>query len=379
MVLNINNTTSGPSLDPFKLVKITKDNFSDYPGLDEKFIGYNLFVNQTSDIATEYKELLGESLVDATGLPNPAPIYSQVRNDFTRSTMSINDVQLQNEFKSNKTKYDVLETSATLEQFRENLAKIFPGISLLDDPSQLEAIYNNELFKKLIPFIYSIYNRFGVIDNTKILEYMAFMQQGVMGRITMLFFQMDSIEPSNDQYVGGLASSNSIHLALDKGKTIKPDEFSGETLDSNMNASETIKEGKMTAIQINLQYYRTYRNTISDKYLFAVINAITYIDYPANKVYLLMRDPIFRNDSVHKAYDLINQIDTSSQINQRIMWYMYESIFKEYLNPQIQPTLVNIFDLLLKITDLAKRAEIFIILNKILNPFSSHTNLTKIS
>jgi hypothetical protein len=26
MALNINNTTPGPSLDPFKLVKITKDN-----------------------------------------------------------------------------------------------------------------------------------------------------------------------------------------------------------------------------------------------------------------------------------------------------------------------------------------------------------------
>ena len=369
MVLNINNTTTGPSLDPFKLVKITEANISDYPGLDAKFIGYNLFVNQTSDIATEYKELLGESLVDATGLPNPAPIYEQVRKDFTRSTMSINDVQLQNDFESNKTKYDVLETSATLEQFRENLAKIFPGISLLDDPSQLEAIYNDKEFKKVIPFIYSIYNRFGVIDNIKILEYMAFMQQGSMGRITILFYQMDSIEPSNDQYVGGLATSNNLRLILTE-TTIKPGEFSGETLDSTMNVSETIKEGKMTAIQINLQFYRTYRNTISDKYFFAVINAITYIAYPASKVYLLMVDPIFRNDSVHKAYDLINQIDTSSEINQRIMWYMYESIFKEYTNPQIQQTLVNIFDLLLKITDLAKRAEIFLILNKIIQSFS---------
>ena len=369
MVLNINNTTTGPSLDPFKLVKITEANISDYPGLDAKFIGYNLFVNQTSDIATEYKELLGESLVDATGLPNPAPIYEQVRKDFTRSTMSINDVQLQNDFESNKTKYDVLETSATLEQFRENLAKIFPGISLLDDPSQLEAIYNDKEFKKVIPFIYSIYNRFGVIDNIKILEYMAFMQQGSMGRTTILFFQMDSIEPSNDQYVGGLATSNNLRLILTE-TTIKPGEFSGETLDSTMNVSETIKEGKMTAIQINLQFYRTYRNIISDKYFFAVINAITYIAYPASKVYLLMVDPIFRNDSVHKAYDLINQIDTSAEINQRIMWYMYESIFKEYTNPQIQPALVNIFDLLLKITDLAKRAEIFLILNKILKSFS---------
>ena len=34
MALNINNTTTGPSLDPSKLVKITKDNISNYPGLD---------------------------------------------------------------------------------------------------------------------------------------------------------------------------------------------------------------------------------------------------------------------------------------------------------------------------------------------------------
>ena len=52
MALNINNTSTGPSLDPSKLVKITKDNISNYPGLDTKFIGYNLFVNQTCDIAT---------------------------------------------------------------------------------------------------------------------------------------------------------------------------------------------------------------------------------------------------------------------------------------------------------------------------------------
>ena len=109
MALNINNTTTGPSLDPSKLVKITKDNISDYPGLDAKFIGYNLFVNQTCDIAAQYKDLLGDKdkdgLLDATtGLPSPAKIYVQFKKDLLRSTMSINEVQLQNEFESNKTK-----------------------------------------------------------------------------------------------------------------------------------------------------------------------------------------------------------------------------------------------------------------------------------
>jgi hypothetical protein len=174
---NINNTPTGPLLDPLKLVKITKDNISDYPGIDAKFIGYNLFVNQNHNIATEYKHVLGTHLVDdATGLPSPSKIYSQVAADFGRSKMSINDTQLQNEFESTTSKYDALETSATLDEFRENLAKIFPGISLLNDPPQLEAIYNDALFKKLIPFIYSIYNRFGIRDNNKILEYMAFLQ-----------------------------------------------------------------------------------------------------------------------------------------------------------------------------------------------------------
>ena len=49
--ININNTTPGPILDPFKLVKITQDNISDYPGLDAKFIGYDIFVNQLLNIA----------------------------------------------------------------------------------------------------------------------------------------------------------------------------------------------------------------------------------------------------------------------------------------------------------------------------------------
>ena len=95
MALNINNTTPGPSLDPFKLVKITKDNISDYPGLDEKFIGYNLFVNQTRDIAAEYKRLLAKTLVDAvTGLPSPKKIYLQFQVDIGRSNMIINNIQL---------------------------------------------------------------------------------------------------------------------------------------------------------------------------------------------------------------------------------------------------------------------------------------------
>ena len=99
MALNINNTTPGPSLDPLKLVKITKDNISDYPGIDAKFIGYNLFVNQTRDIAAEYKDVLGNHLVDdATKLPSPAKIYEQVQKDIGRSKMSINDVQLQKAF-----------------------------------------------------------------------------------------------------------------------------------------------------------------------------------------------------------------------------------------------------------------------------------------
>jgi hypothetical protein len=151
MALNINNTTTGPSLDPLKLVKITKDNISDYPGIEAKFIGYNLFVNQTRDIADEYKDTrVLKGLVDATtGLPSPAKIYEQVQKDIGRSNMAINNIQLKNEFESNNTKYDALETSATLDEFRENLAKIFPGISVLDDPSQLEAIYNDSLFKKV--------------------------------------------------------------------------------------------------------------------------------------------------------------------------------------------------------------------------------------
>ena len=146
MALNINNTTTGPSLDPLKLVKITKDNISDYPGIDAKFIGYNLFVNQTRDIAAEYKDVLGNHLVDdATKLPSPAKIYEQVQKDIGRSKMSINDVQLQKAFneiyKSNKSQFDALTRPQTIEEFRENLTKIFPGISVLDAPSQLEAIY----------------------------------------------------------------------------------------------------------------------------------------------------------------------------------------------------------------------------------------------
>jgi hypothetical protein len=86
-------------LDPLKIVKITQDNISDYPGIDANFIGYSLYVNQTNDIAAEYKRILGKDLIDATtGLPNPEEIYEQVKVDIGRSKMSINDVQLQNEF-----------------------------------------------------------------------------------------------------------------------------------------------------------------------------------------------------------------------------------------------------------------------------------------
>ena len=160
MALNINNTATGPLLDPLKLVKITKDNISDYPGIETKFIGYNLFVNQTRDIASEYKDVLGNHLLDdATKLPSPAKIYEQVQKDIGRSKMSINDVQLQKAFESNKSQFDALTKPQTMEEFRENLTKIFPGISVLDDTSQLEAIYNDEFFKNIIPFIYSVYNR----------------------------------------------------------------------------------------------------------------------------------------------------------------------------------------------------------------------------
>ena len=371
MALNINNTTPGPSLDPFKLVKITKDNISDYPGLGEKCIGYNLFVNQTRDIATEYKRVLGDkwgSLVDATtGLPSPAEIYSQVFLDFNRSKMSINDVQLRNEFESNKTKYDTLETSATLDEFRENMAKIFPGISVLNDQSQLDAIYNDKYLRSVIPFIYSIYNRFGVIDNTKILEYMTFMQQGGNSGITNLVFPMyATISPSVEKYAG------SIGIGILPPEQIKPGEFSGETLDGKLNFSQTIKENKMNVIQIYGQLYTGYAPLVGDRYLFSAIKNIVYISYSTDKVYLLT-ETIFRNESIHKAYDLIKQIDTSAEINQRIVGYIYELILKVYFNPQIQPTLVNIFDLLLKITDIAKREEIFLILNKIIQPPSIFT------
>jgi hypothetical protein len=357
MALNINNTTTGPLLDPFKLVKITKDNISDYPGIDAKFIGYNLFVNETRDIATEYKDVLGRDLVDAaTGLPNPAKIYEQVQKDIGRSKMSINDVQLQNAFESNKTKFDALETSATLEEFRENLTKIFPGISVLNNQAQLEAIYNDEAFKKLIPFIYSIYNRFGITDNTKILEYMTFLQQGSAGSITNLFFQIYSIQPSDDQYVGRLNTSNNPP----EPEKINAGDFSGKALDGAMYVSETIKENTMNGIQINAQLFTSYANVDGDSYIFSAINAITYIDYSANNVYLLMGDPIWCNESVHKAYDLIKQIDTSAEINQHIMWYMYEIIFKEYKNPQIQPLLVYIYSrFLTEITDTDERTEIY--------------------
>ena len=363
MALNINNTTPGPLLDPFKLIKITKDNISDYPGIETKFIGYNLFVNQSRDIATEYKDLLGTHLVDDTGLPSPAKIYQQVVADFGRSKMSINNTQLQNEFETNKAKYDALETSATLDEFGENLAKIFPGISVLNDQSQLEAIYNDKDLRGVIPFIYSIYNRFGITDNNKILEYLAFLQQGSVGSITNLIFPMYSIQPSDDQYVGRLNTSNNPP----EGEKINPGDFSGKPLDGAMNVSETIKEGKMNAIEINIQLFTSYANINGDAYILFAMNTLTYVAYSTDKVYLLMGDPIWRNESVHKAYDLIKQIDTSAEINQRIMWYMYETIFTEYLNPQIQTTLVNIFDLLLKITDLAKRAEIFGKLKQLLN------------
>jgi len=362
MALNINNTTPGPSLDPFKLVKITKDNISDYPGLDAKFIGYNLFVNETRDIAAEYTRVLGKDLVDAiTGLPIFAEIYEQVRKDFTRSNMSINDVQLRNEFESNGTKYDALETSATLEEFRENLAKIFPGISVLKNQPQLEAIYNDKLFKKLIPFIYSIYNRFGITDNTKILEYMAFMQQGATGSITDLVFPMyTTISPSVEQYVGRLS------IGSTPPQKINPGDFSGELLDGTQNFNQTIKEDKMNVIQINGQLYTRYVNLDGYEYIFSALKNAVYISYPTDKVYLLI-ERIWRNESVHKAYDLIKQIDTSAEINQRVMGYIYETMFDDYTNPQIQPALVNIFDLLLKITDLAKRAEIFGKLQPIMN------------
>ena len=93
-------------------------------------------------------------------------------------------------------------------------------------------------------------------------------------------------------------------------------------------------------------------------YFILVTFTITYVAYSVDKVYFLMKT-IWRNESLHKAYDLIKQIDTSAEINQHIMWYMYAMIFKDYASTQIQPALVNIFDLLLKITDLAKRVEIF--------------------
>jgi len=362
MALNINNTTPGPLLDPFKLVKITQDNISDYPGLDAKFIGYDIFVNQIRDIAAEYTRVLGNALVDAkTGLPSPAAIYEQVRKDLTRSNMSINDVQLRNEFESNGTKYDALETSATLEEFRENLAKIFPGISVLNNQPQLEAIYNDKEFKKVIPFIYSIYNRFGITDNTKILEYMAFMQQGATGSITDLLFPMyTTISPSVEQYVGRLGIGNN------PPEKINPGDFSGELLDGTQNFNQTIKEDKMNVIQINGQLYTRYVNLDGYEYIFSALKNAVYISYPTDKVYLLI-ERIWRNESVHKAYDLIKQIDTSSEINQRVMGYIYETMFDDYTNPQIQPALVNIFDLLLKITDLAKRAEIFDKLQPIMN------------
>ena len=363
MALNINNTTTGPSLDPFKLVKITQDNISDYPGIETKFIGYNLFVNQSRNIAAEYKDLLGTHLVDDTQLPSPAKICAQVVADFGRSKMSINDVQLQSEFESNKAKYDTLETSTTLDEFRENMAKIFPGISVLNDQSQLDAIYNDKDLRSVIPFIYSIYNRFGITDNNKILEYMAFLQQGSVGSITNLIFPMYSIQPSDDQYVGRLNTSNN---PPDPEK-INPGDFSGKPLDGAMNVSETIKENTMNTIEINIQLFTSYANINGDAYILFAMNTLTYISYSTDKVYLLMGDPIWRNESVHKAYDLIKQIDTNSEINQRIMWYMYETIFKDYISSQIQPILVNIFDLLLKITDLAKRAEIFGKLKPILN------------
>ena len=376
MALNINNTTTGPSLDPSKLVKITKDNISDYPGLDAKFIGYNLFVNQTCDIAAQYKDLLGDKdkdgLLDATtGLPSPAKIYVQFKKDLLRSTMSINDVQLQNEFESNKTKYDVLETSATLEEFRENLAKIFPGISVLNDPSQLEEIYNDKYLRDTIPFIYSIYNRFGITDNNKIPEYMAFMQQGSAGKLTEYFSDLYKIKPEDTDYEGKVGLGGTIYPS----RPINQDNFSGKSLDSGMNVSETIKEGKMNAIQINSPLFTNYVNKDSDDgYTFNAIITITYVAYSVDKVYFLMKT-IWRNESLHKAYDLIKQIDTSAEINQHIMWYMYAMIFKDYASTQIQPALVNIFDLLLKITDLAKRAEIFNKLQPIMNTILRSTSI----
>jgi ankyrin repeat protein/membrane protein involved in colicin uptake len=392
MALNINNTPTGPLVDPLKLVKITQDNISDYPGLDAKFIGYNLFANEIRDIAAEYqvKRVL-KGLVDATtGLPSPAKIYEQIQKDVGRSNMIINTIQLKKAFdemyKLNKQMLDELTESKTIDEFREKVAKLFPNISLLDDRSQMEAIYaiveedakakadaeakakaknearvnndkeeDNVMPISVIPFIYSIYNRFGIRDNEKILQYMAFMQQGGAGSITTdLVFPMYSIEPRDNKYVGMITTSNGAPEA----KKINMGDFSGKPLNGVLNVIETIEEGKMNAIEINVQLFTSYTNISGDAYILFANNTITYVAYSVDKVYFLI-ETIWRNESVHKGYDLIKQIDTSAEINQRIMGYIYETMFKEYLNPQIQPTLVNIFDLLLKISDLAKRAEIF--------------------
>jgi ankyrin repeat protein len=354
MALNINNTP-----DPLKLVKITKDN---YPGLDN-FIGYNLFVNQTSDINEEYKTLLGSRLVDASGNPSPTNIYQQVYVDFDRSKMFINKDLLEEEYKKYADKCESLKNVNTIKKFREELQQIHDQISLLNNKNQLEAVFNGgEDIRCFIPFMYSIYNKYGIKDNSKILEYMTFLQQGSMARITGLIFRM--YLKSND-YLGDFFISNT---PPDTNK-INSSYFSGEKLDGTMNVKETINEdtnkmntNKMNTIEAEVSLFTSYATkNRGDPYIFSAINAITYIDYSVNKVYLLIKNPIWCNESVHKAYDLIEQIDTSVEINKRIMGYIYETIFKQYDNPEVQPLLVYIYSrFLTEITDTDERTDIYI-------------------
>ena len=435
MALNINNTTPGPSSDPsklvkttkdnaaknkfklhtddndvlateLKLVKITPDNISDYPGLDAKFIGYDIFVNQIHNIAEFYTDVLVESFVDNKGFPKPKGIYKDVLADFDRATMYINNTHLENAFnamyKSNKKLFDALNKEQTLDEFIRNVEALFPGTSLLNKnsnggPSHMEIIYeimktevkdmadakaeakaeapakienpvnnnndsdipdNNSHMTtfNVIPFIYSIYNKYGIRDNNDILQYMVFMQQGSQAWIwNCILKTYDVLEIGKDNYDINLTTSNFL---MSETK-INEGDFSGKPADKNTIYIQTIKDDKMNAIQDSTRFFTKYMKDDGTEYVLSINNPITYFAYPANRVYLLT-DTIWRNDSVHKAHDLIKQLNTSVGINQRFMrWYMYKILCNDYTNSQIQPTLVNIFDLLLKITDLAKRVEIF--------------------
>ena len=342
------------------LVKLTQDNVQNlYPELS-RYIDYNLDMS-INTIDEEYTKLLGKDFKNSNGTPNLNAIYSQVLTDIGRLVIWINsellsieqfDKYMMRYMQSNNTNN---EPPSSVDDLKIKLSQLFPTISVLNNDEILSAMF--DVSKEttgnkwaLIPYIYYIYNSScGITDNNLIIILMVSLQQGVAS---------SSFNVAKETY-------QQLAFDIDVGGGSSIDKWFAGYRETRLHIYQNIRSTQ--SIKVNKPVFAFYTD---NKYSLFAVDTAKYIDFNANKVFNLMKQPEWRNDAIKTTYELIQNLG-SDPVDIETGKLMAKVIFKDYKNASIQPLLANIFARFL--TDSQKGAETYETLQKFITDILNET------